>query len=342
MISTMKALRITGKLEMSIRAEEIPVPEKDQIRIKVAYAGICGSDLHYYFDGANGAFIVKEPLIPGHELSGTVDFDPKGEWKSGTKVTIHPGRPGKKLDFIADKPHLWPQGSYLGSASTSPHTQGGMCEFLIVERFMVRELPDELELKVATLAEPLAVGIHAIRISEKDVGSISGKSILVSGSGPIGLLVVAACKVFGARYITATDVVDGALNRAKILGANAVINVKREEIPLDNFDVVFECSGNPRAITSAIGAVRKSGTIVQVGMLPSTDLPVNLSNLVIKEAKLMGTFRFNNEINDAIVMLSQNKWIDQAITHNFPIERAVEGFEMARDSEKSGKVLISI
>jgi L-idonate 5-dehydrogenase len=75
----MKAFLIRGKLDAGIEEITTPEPAQDEVRIKVAFVGICGSDLHYYYDGANGAFVVKEPLIPGHELSGTIDLDPSGE-----------------------------------------------------------------------------------------------------------------------------------------------------------------------------------------------------------------------------------------------------------------------
>ena len=126
---------------MAITDEEVPEPQAGQVRIKVAFVGVCGSDLHYYFEGANGAFVVREPLIPGHELSGTVDADPSGELQPGTRVAIHPARFGTRLSEISDRPHLWPRGSYLGSASTNPHTQGAMTEYMIVERSMIRVLP---------------------------------------------------------------------------------------------------------------------------------------------------------------------------------------------------------
>jgi L-idonate 5-dehydrogenase len=323
---------------MSIHQEPIPIPNENQVRIKIAYAGVCGSDLHYYFEGANGAFVVKEPLIPGHELSGTIDLDPQNHWTIGTNVTVHPGRPGERLENLADKPHLWPRGSYLGSASTNPHTQGGMCDYLLVDRAMVRPLPKNLSLKNAALAEPLGVAIHSIKIS----GSVQDKDVLVSGSGPIGLLVAAACRVYGARSITCTDVVDGALTRAREVGATKTINVAHEKIPAESYDIAFECSGSPRAISASLVGIRRAGTVVQVGMLGAGDQPIEIAPLVAKEIRLLGTFRFNNEIDDAISMLAENPWIEKTITHTFTLEDSIRGFEVAKNSQESGKVLIQL
>jgi L-idonate 5-dehydrogenase len=334
----MRALRITGKLAIGITEEGTPEPQANQIRIKVAFVGICGSDLHYYYEGANGAFVVEEPLIPGHELSAIVDLDPSGEFATGTRITIHPARFGEQLPEIADRPHLWPQGSYLGSASTHPHTQGAMCEYMIVEKSMVRVLPEGISLKTAALCEPLAVGIHAINIA----GGVQGKKVLVSGSGPIGLLTAAAAKILGAASVTASDVLDGPLARARAVGAATTIKVTESPLPPEEFDLVLECSGVPRAINAALTAVRRAGIVVQVGMLPARDQPIALAPLVSKEVQLRGTFRFNNEIDAAISMIAEHPELEQVITHTFDLSDAVAGFEMAKNSELSGKVLISL
>ena len=121
----MKTLFIHGRED--IRLEDVPTPEPGpgEVRLRIAYVGVCGSDLHYYFNGANGAFVVEEPMAPGHEVSGVVDLDPSGKLASGTPVTVHPATFGEPIPGIEDKRHLFPGGSYLGSASTHPHTQGG-------------------------------------------------------------------------------------------------------------------------------------------------------------------------------------------------------------------------
>ena len=178
-----------------LREEEVPAPQAGpgRVRLRVAYAGICGSDLHYFAHGANGEFVVREPLVPGHEVSGTVDEDPSGELAPGTPVTVHPATFGPAADGLERHPHLRPGGSYLGSASTWPHTQGGMSERLVVRRDMVRVLPPEVPLRRGALAEPLAVALHAVRVA----GSVQGARVLVSGAGPIGQLTAAAALASG-------------------------------------------------------------------------------------------------------------------------------------------------
>lgn len=334
----MRALVINGRLDLVETELATPVPGPGQVRLRMAYGGICGSDLHYYNEGANGEYVVREPLVPGHEVSGSVDLDPSGELRPGTPVTVHPATFGRSEPGIEDRRHLWPGGGYLGSASTRPHTQGGMSEFLLVDSHMVRVLPDGLSLRRAALAEPLAVGLHGITVA----GGVRGKKVLVSGSGPIGLLATAACLAAGAAEVTSTDVLPGPLERARRLGAHRTIQVGTEDVPSTAFDVVLECSGVPAAVNSALVAARRAGIVVQVGMVPNEARGINLAPLISKEVQLRGAFRFNDEMDRAIELLGENPAIEDVITHELPADRAVEAFTIAKDSAVSGKVVISL
>ena len=334
----MKTLKINSAENISIEDVPVPEPGEGEVRVRMHYGGICGSDLHYYFEGRNGAFVVTEPLVPGHEMSGVVDLDPSGRWPAGTRVTIAPATYGTSEPGIADRPYLWPNGSYFGSASTKPHTQGGMSEYRVVQDFMIRELPDGLGLKEASLAEPLAVALHAMAIA----GGVEDKLVLVTGSGPIGLCVAAAAVVKGAAEVTATDVLEGPLSRAKSLGVHHTLNVGEEQIPALAYDVVFECSGVGPAISPALAAVRRGGTVAQVGMLPDREIGVNLAPFVAKEVTYVGCFRFNDEIGEAIELLAAHPQLAGVITHVIDADDIVDAFQAARNSQESGKVVVSL
>ncbi|MEV5968331.1 zinc-binding dehydrogenase [Kribbella sp. NPDC051952] len=334
----MRAIVIQRKLELVETELPTPVPQDGEVRLRMAYGGICGSDLHYYHDGEIGAFVIREPLVPGHELAGTVDLDPSGDLTPGTPVTIHPATFGTPEAGIEDRPHLWPNGAYLGSASTWPHTQGGMSEFLVVSKQMIRTLPASLPLRRATLAEPLAVALHAVHIA----GDVRGRRVLVSGSGPIGLLAAAAALAAGAGEVVSIDVLPGPLQRARALGVHHTIQVGTDEFPSASFDVVLECTGIAAAINAALDAARRGGIVVQVGIPPNAPLGVNLSPLVTRELQLRGTLRFNDEIGHAIELLDADPRLEQVITHEYAADQAVEAFATATDSESSGKVLISL
>ncbi|MDO5700944.1 MAG: zinc-binding dehydrogenase [Bowdeniella nasicola] len=333
----MRAFVIHGKLDAQVEDIETPRPKEGQVLVRVAYVGICGSDLHYYNDGANGDFVVREPFVPGHELSGTIAADPSGTYAEGTPVTIHPARFGKEDKRYGR--HLWAEGSYLGSASTWPHTQGAMSEYLLVDDFMVRALPEGLDLKTAALAEPLAVGLHGITIAE---GAKDAK-VLVSGSGPIGLLAAAAARARGASEVWATDLLAGPLSRAAALGVDRAVNVATDELPEDYFDLVLECTGVPAALNGIAPALRKAGVVAQVGMFPAGPQPIAMAPLLSKEAQLRGAFRFDDEIDEAIEVLAAHPDLaEPVITHCVPLARAKEAFEIAGDSEASGKVLVDL
>lgn len=334
----MRTLAIHGRDDLRIEDRPIPEPGPGEVRLRIAFVGICGSDLHYYFEGANGAFVVREPLVPGHEVSGTVDLDLSGRLAPGTPVTVHPATFGTPTDGLADRPHIWPNGAYLGSASTWPHTQGGMTEYLIVRADMVRELPSTLPLDRAALAEPLAVALHAVG----QAGDVEGARVLVVGAGPIGLLQVAAALGRGAASVAASDVLDAPLARAGDLGATELFRAGRDEVPAGAYDVVFECSGSAPGVNAAWAAVRRGGTVVQVGMLADRPQPLNLSLLIGKEATLRTSFRFIDEIDEAVAMLDERPGIGAVVTHVLPASAAEEAFTVAKDSSASGKVLVSL
>lgn len=334
----MKALAIHGKEDIRWEERSAPEPADGEVRLRVGYVGICGSDLHYYFHGANGENVVREPFTPGHELSAVVDYDPSGRYPAGAPVTVHPARYGAPVAGLQERPHLRPGGDYLGSAATFPHRQGGAAELLIVEEHMIRPLPTRLPLLRAALAEPLAVALHAVNLAP----ALAGLRVLVIGAGPIGLLVVAAAAEAGAAAIGVTDLRAEPLERAVALGANETALVGRDVVENESYDVVFECSGVGVSVTQAVRAVRRAGTVVQVGMLPNAEIGVNLSPMLAKEVSLIGAFRFSTEIDDAIALLAASDRFDAVISHVIPAADAVNAFAVARDASASAKVMLQL
>lgn len=334
----MDAVVITGKLDLAVVDSPAPVAGEGQVRVRVGYVGICGSDLHYYFEGANGAFVVREPLVPGHEVSGWIDSDPSGELAIGTAVAVHPARFGPPRDDLPNAPHLRPGGSYLGSASTNPHTQGAMSDYLVIERGMVRILPPHLSARRAVLAEPLAVALHGAGRA----GDLSGARVLVCGAGPIGLLALVAARARGARHVTVSDLLPEPLERARALGVDAVVQVGVDDTGRDAFDVVLECSGAAPAVSAALVAVRPRGTVVQIGMLPADARPIAIAPLIAKEVTLVGAFRFFDEMDEAIALLAADPSIDSVVTHVYSAADARTAFDVAKRPELSGKVIVEM
>ncbi|WP_336630616.1 MULTISPECIES: zinc-binding dehydrogenase [unclassified Microbacterium] len=334
----MKTLAIHGPEDIRWEDRDLPEPAEGEVRLRVGYVGICGSDLHYYFHGANGEYTVREPLTPGHELSATVDLDPSGILAPGTAVTVHPARYGPSVRGLEDRPHLRPGGDYLGSAASLPHRQGAAAEYLIVDASMIRVLPAGLPLRRAALAEPLAVALHAVGLAER----VAGGRVLVIGAGPIGLLVVAAAVRAGAASVSVSDLRAEPIERARGLGAVDAFIAGRDEIPADAFDVVFECSGVTVSFAQTVRSVARGGEVVQVGMLANRESPVNLAPLPTKEITIRGAFRFSDEIDDAIAMLAASDDLDAVISHEVAASDAAAAFALARDSSASAKVLLAL
>nr|WP_229723201.1 zinc-binding dehydrogenase [Rothia aerolata] len=331
-----------GNRRLAVVDLEVPAPAANQAVVRIAYGGICGSDLGYWLKGAAGVSILKHPMILGHEVVGTVVVaaaDGSGP-AEGALVAVHPATPHEVegIRYPASSPNLAPGSTYLGSAAQDPHTEGAFSQHAVFEARMLRELPAGLSLRAAALAEPAAVAFHAV----ERAGDLAGKEVLVIGSGPIGALVIAAAKRAGATKITATDLFDSALDRARELGANQVFKAPtNEEIAKVQADVVFESSGSKFGLDSALNGVVRGGRVMMVGMLPPGEQPVNMSLAIARELELHGCFRFNGEIDDVLTALADGSlFVDPVVSHVMPFEEAVTAFEIAKDSSQSCKVLL--
>ncbi|MBW3088501.1 zinc-binding dehydrogenase [Bifidobacterium sp. 82T24] len=335
----MKVVKIPGKGRLEIVEAPEPVADDGHVVIRPKFIGICGSDLHYLADGSCGLSVIREPLTPGHEISAVLDEDVEIDGKAvpaGTPVAIHPATFGDKLPGIEDKPEIWPNGSYFGSAQYFPHTHGGMTEKMVVRPDQLRVLPEGLSLEMAALAEPLSVGLHAINLA----GDVRGRKILVSGAGPIGLLAAGALVSLGAARVDVSDILDEPLAVAKKVGAQGVFNVSTESLPANTYDMVFECSGAAPAISASFKAAAPGAVIVQVGMLLDRDVPLNLSAINGKEITYIGSFRFNDEIDQALELLAGTPALREVITQVYPVDRVADAFAVAGDPSQSSKVLV--
>lgn len=317
-----------------------------QLAVRVAYGGICGSDLHYFRHGGFGTVRIREPMVLGHEVSGIVSAVGSAvtHFVVGQRIAISPSRPCGQCQYCQKGQHNHCLDMrFYGSAMRFPHVQGAFRESLVIEATQAHALNDTLSLSLAALAEPLSVGLHAIQRA----GSVFGKHVLVTGCGPIGALLIAGLRRAGAARIVAVDVAERPLACARAMGADETINLSTTPEGLAPFaahkgvfDVMFEASGNDKALRSGLDVVTPRGVIVSIGLGGDTTLALN--QLVGKELELRGTFRFHEEFAVAVRFLNEGL-IDArpVISHVIDFDQATQAFELACDKNQAMKVQIN-
>ena len=329
-----------------IRIEErnVGAVGDSQVLVRVGAGGICGSDIHYFWDGGIGTIRVTEPIILGHEVAGTVEAigASVGNVKPGDRVALCPSRPCGRCRFCqAGQQQHCLEMQFFGSAMRNPHCDGGFRDLIVVEDFQCEPV-GEAALDEAACAEPLSVGLHAIN----NAGSLLGKSVVVMGAGPIGALLIGAARMAGAREVVAVDLAEAPLKAAKKMGATLAINggdgdrLAGYSEDKGYFDVGFECTGSGIALGNLFPIVKPRGTIVAVGVSNGSHIPFNA--LVGKEIRLVGTHRFHSEYALAARMIAERRIdVRPIITSTVPMEHIREAFDIVRDRTTQMKVQLS-
>lgn len=341
-----RVCRLYGRNDLRIETEEVAPPGLGQVLVGIAAGGICGSDMHYLADGGIGTIRVREPIILGHEASGVVIAVGEGVagLSPGSKVAVNPSRPCGTCTYCAEGlPMHCLNMRFNGSAMRLPHEQGLFRDRIVVDASQCIAVPDSADLGAVACAEPLAVCLHAVSMA----GDVAGKRVLVTGAGPIGILCAAAASAAGATEVVVTDLHDAVLEVAGKMGATRMINVSRDAAEMERyaadkgyFHVAFECSAAEPAIRSAIAALRPRGTLVQVGVVGDTQMPINA--LVAKEIRVQGTHRFHEEFREAVdAIVSGYVDVRPIVTMRFPLEEVAEAFRTAGDRSRSVKVHIA-
>lgn len=337
-------LHAEGDLRLETQPRQMPGP--GEVRVAVLAGGICGSDLHYWLEGGIGTIRVREPIILGHEAAGRIEAlgpDVTG-LTIGQLVAMNPSQPCGACEFCAQGlPIHCTAMKFKGSAMYLPHQQGMFRDLMVISAGQCFALPEGITPGAAACAEPLAVCLHAANRG----GDLAGKTVLVTGAGPIGALCVAVARQRGAAQIIVTDIQDATLAIARRMGADHAVNTATNPEGLapwaegkGRVDLVFECSAAAPAIRDAITCLRPRGTLVQVGVAGPTQMPLNV--MVGKEIHFIGSQRFDVEFGQAVALIGSGA-IDPRpmITATYPVTRAIEAFDIARDRSKSVKVQLS-
>lgn len=341
----MKALMLAkyGHLEMTELPQ--PTPDADEVLVRVAACGICGSDVHGY-DGSSGRRI--PPIVMGHEAAGVI---------AGVGSDVRTLNEGDRVTFdstvycgacgpcIRGEVNLCDRRQVLGVSCGDYRRAGAFAEFVSVPARIVYRLPDALSFAEASMLEAVAVAVHAVSLAQisKDT------TALVVGAGTIGLLTLQALKAAGCKQVLIADVDDSRLALAKTLGANETLHADKELVAEvlcrtagAGVDVAVEAVGRNESVKACIDSVRKGGTVVLVGNI-SPEVTISLQKVVTRQIRLQGSCASAGEYPQAIEWMASGAIrVKPLITAIAPLEEGPQWFERLHAREpKLMKVVLT-
>lgn len=309
-----------GVIEM--REMDTPTPDDDQVLVKVAAVGVCGSDVHFYAHGNIGTMIMNKPFVLGHELSGTItavgkDVDPS---RIGKRVAVEPQRPCRTCKQCrAGRYNLCPEIIFYAV----PHVNGAFTEYVTIQNDFAFDLPDNVSFEAGALLEPLSVAIWSCQRAQISVGS----RVLITGAGPIGVIVAQTAKAFGASEVIITDTVESRRTFALSHGASRAIDPTKESLNGLDVDVFIDATGVGKAVYDGIKAVGPNGRVILVGM-GDDDVLLPVDYIQSREIWVTGIFRYTNTWPTAIELVSSGKVdLDSLVTHRFNLDQVEEALK---------------
>lgn len=331
----MKALVLEKKMHLSLR--DIDLPSKvgpDDLKITIHTVGVCGSDVHYYTHGAIGKFVVNAPMVLGHEASGIVAELGSNvkNFKVGDRVCMEPGV--ANMNSRATKLGLYNLDRDLTFWATPPD-HGCLTPHVVHPAAFTYKLPDHVSFAEGAMVEPFAVGMQAATRARIQPGDVA----LVTGCGPIGIMVALAALAGGCAKVLISDV---SAPKLKIAGQYAgIIPVNITEQKLEDVvatqtqgwgvDVLFEASGSPRVYPTMFDLLRPGGAVVIVG-LPIEAVAFDVTGAVVKEARIETVFRYANVYDRAIDLMASGKVdLKPLITATFDFDDSIKAFERAAE-----------
>jgi D-xylulose reductase len=329
----MRALVLEEKLKLALREIDLPlaVGPRD-VKIAIHTVGVCGSDVHYYTHGRIGPFVVNEPMVLGHEAAGTI-VEIGSEvttLKIGDRVCMEPGIPD--LASKASKLGLYNVDPSVRFWATPP-IHGCLTPYVVFPEAFTFKLPDNVSFAEGAMVEPFAVGMQAATKARIAPGDVA----IVSGAGPIGIMIALAALAGGCSKVYVTDLVNEKLAIAGQYDGIVPINIRetnlQQRIDADTnhwgVDIVFEASGSPRAYDGIFNLVRPGGAIVAVG-LPLEPVAFDVASATTKEVRIETVFRYANVFDRALALIASGKVdLKPLISATFPFEESIAAFERA-------------
>ena len=329
----MKALVLEAKKRLSMR--DITLEERlgpRDVKIALRTVGVCGSDIHYYTHGEIGPFVVRAPMILGHEASGVV-LEVGAEvkhLKAGDRVCMEPGIP----DATSKASRL---GMYNLDPSVrfwaTPPVHGVTRPTVVHPADFTFKLPDNVGFGEGAMVEPLAVGMHAANKAAIQPGDVA----VVIGAGTIGMVTILSALAGGCSMAVVMDVKQPRLESAARLGAVRTVNtndedalsVVRELTGGWGADVVFEASGSGNVAAQALDMLKPGGTLVYIGM-PIEPVAFDVVKAQAKEVTVKTIFRYAHVYPRALALMGSGKInLKPLITETYPFEKSVEAYEYA-------------
>ncbi|MEW6358913.1 MAG: NAD(P)-dependent alcohol dehydrogenase [Planctomycetota bacterium] len=343
---TMKAAVLHKPLD--VRIEEVPVPKPGAGEVLVAMrsVGVCGSDVHFYENGRIGSFIVREPMILGHESAGQIVALGPGvkNLKVGDRVAVEPGFPCRRCEFCkTGRYNLCPDVVFY---ACPPH-HGAYCEYQAAAADFVFKLPKNVSYDEGAMVEPLAVGMHAC--NRAHVGP--GDRVAILGAGPIGLVTLQSARARGATQLIAVDIDANRLKLARKLGATDLVNAAKSDTVKEvkcltdgGADVVMETAGAVPTTQQAVGCARNGGRIVLVGMPTKDSFEMPVIEAIVKEVSISGLFRYANMYPPSLGLVSSGAIdVKAMITKKFKLEDVPKALDFAlHQGRKAIKIMINI
>jgi len=329
----MQALVLEKTRSLSLR--DIAIDEllgPHDVRVRIHTVGVCGSDVHYYQHGAIGPFIVREPMVLGHEAAGVV-------METGSAVTTL--RPGDRVCMEPGIPDPNSRATRLGLYNldpavrfwATPPVHGCLRPTVVHPATFTFKLPDNASFAEGAMVEPLAVGLHASGKARLKPGDVAA----VLGAGPIGILTALAALAGGCSRVFITDVQPAKLALAATLGPITPVNVREQNLAelvrraTDGWgaDVVFEATGEPSAAAQAIETLCPGGCAVFIGM-PGAPVPFDIVAAQVKEARIETVFRYAHVYPRALALMSSGKInVRPLVTDRFAFADAIAAFDYA-------------
>ena len=331
----MKALVLEKKLHLTLREIDLPSAlGPDHLRIAIHTVGVCGSDVHYYTHGGIGKFIVNAPMVLGHEASGTVvEVGAHVQnFQVGDRVCMEPGV--ANMNSRATKLGLYNLDRDLTFWATPPD-HGCLTPHVVHPAAFTYKLPDHVSFAEGAMVEPFAVGMQAAtkaRIKPGDVG-------LVTGCGPIGIMIALAALAGGCSKVLISDVSAPKLKIAGQYAGVVPVNISEQKLDevvmaaTDNWgvDVLFEASGSARVYPTMFDMVRPGGAVVLIG-IPVDKVDFNVAAAVVSELRIETVFRYANVYDRAIDLIASGKVnLKPLITETFAFDDSIKAFERAAE-----------